>query len=156
VTIKRTRLRRGFTLIEVLLVIVIIAILAAIAIPNYMGHVKNAEIVRARTDIRAIQNSITIYNVEFRRFPADLAEIGEDGRVDPWGNPYRYLDLNSGAPGTSGKRRRDKKMNPINSDYDLYSVGPDGDSSPQLVSKKGRDDIVRANDGEFIGLASEY
>jgi general secretion pathway protein G len=47
-------------------------------------------------------------------------------------------------------------MNPINSDYDLYSVGPDGDSSPQLVSKKGRDDIVRANDGEFIGLASEY
>jgi general secretion pathway protein G len=156
VTIKRTRFRRGFTLIEVLLVIVIIAILAAIAIPNYMGHVKDAEIVRARTDIRAIQNSITIYNVEFRTFPPDLAEIGEDGRVDPWGNPYRYLDLNSGAPGTSGKRRRDKKMNPINSDYDLYSVGPDGDSSPQLVSKKGRDDIVRANDGEFIGLASEY
>ncbi len=153
---QRSSRRLGYTLIEVVLVLVIAGILAAIAVPNYMGHVRQAEVTKAIVDMRAIQNSITIYNVEFRTFPTDLAEIGEDGRLDPWGNPYRYLDLTSGTPGVNGKRRRDKSMNPINSDYDLYSMGPDGKSSPQLVSKKGRDDIVRANDGEFLGIAEEY
>ncbi len=153
---QRSSRRLGYTLIEVVLVLVIAGILAAIAVPNYMGHVRQAEVTKAIVDMRAIQNSITIYNVEFRTFPTDLAEIGEDGRLDPWGNPYRYLDLTSGAPGVNGTRRRDRSMNPINSDYDLYSMGPDGKSSPQLVSKKGRDDIVRANDGEFLGIAEEY
>ncbi len=153
---QRSSRRLGYTLIEVVLVLVIAGILAAVAIPNYMGHVKESEIMKATVDMRAIQNSITIYNVEFRTFPTDLAEIGEDGRLDPWGNPYRYLNLTSGTPGVNGKRRRDKSMNPINSDFDLYSMGPDGKSSPQLVSKKGRDDIVRANDGEFLGPAEEY
>jgi len=45
---------------------------------------------------------------------------------------------------------------PINTDFDLYSMGPDGRSAPPLTAKHSRDDIVRANDGAFIGLASDY
>jgi general secretion pathway protein G len=52
--------------------------------------------------------------------------------------------------------RKDRFLVPINSDYDLYSMGKDGKSSSPLTSKNGRDDIIRANDGAFIGLASDY
>ena len=45
---------------------------------------------------------------------------------------------------------------PINSDYDLYSVGPDGDSSPQLHNAVSRDDVIRARDGAFVGLAEDF
>ena len=45
---------------------------------------------------------------------------------------------------------------PINSSYDLFSQGKDGQSSPPLTASASRDDIVRANDGDFIGLASRY
>jgi general secretion pathway protein G len=52
--------------------------------------------------------------------------------------------------------RKDRNLVPINSDYDLYSVGPDGDSSLPLTAATSRDDIVRANDGRFIGKAEDY
>ena len=52
--------------------------------------------------------------------------------------------------------RKDKKLVPLNSDYDLYSMGPDGESKPPLTAKASKDDIVRANDGEFVGLAERY
>jgi general secretion pathway protein G len=45
---------------------------------------------------------------------------------------------------------------PINSDFDLYSVGRDGQSAPALTAKVSQDDIVRANNGGFVGLASDY
>ena len=47
-------------------------------------------------------------------------------------------------------------MVPVNSDYDLYSMGRDGKSNAPFTAKMSRDDIVRANDGQFVGLASEY
>ena len=52
--------------------------------------------------------------------------------------------------------RKDKFLVPINSDFDLYSMGKDGESVPPLTSKKRRDDIIRANDGQYIGLAEGY
>jgi general secretion pathway protein G len=55
-----------------------------------------------------------------------------------------------------GKVRRDRNMNPINTDYDLYSMGKDGDTSTELNSGKGRDDVIRALNGEFVGLASDF
>jgi general secretion pathway protein G len=52
--------------------------------------------------------------------------------------------------------RKDRFLVPINTDYDLYSMGKDGRSSPPLTAKASRDDIIRANDGAYIGLASNY
>ena len=60
------------------------------------------------------------------------------------------------APGLNGKRRRDKNANPVNSDFDLYSMGRDGLTVPQFAGKKARDDIVRANNGDFYGLAEKH
>jgi hypothetical protein len=50
----------------------------------------------------------------------------------------------------------DHSLVPINTDFDLYSMGPDGRNSPPLTAKHSRDDIVRANNGAFIGVASDY
>jgi general secretion pathway protein G len=52
--------------------------------------------------------------------------------------------------------RKDKNLHPLNSDFDLYSIGKDGESRQPLTAKWSRDDVVRANDGGFVGLASEY
>ena len=60
-----------------------------------------------------------------------------------------------GGPGAGGLRK-DGKLNPLNSDFDLFSLGKDGDSSGPLSAKASRDDIVRANDGAFIGLGEDY
>ena len=52
--------------------------------------------------------------------------------------------------------RRDKSTNPINTDFHLYSMGGDGATSRQLTSNTGRDDVVRANDGNYFGLGSNF
>lgn len=74
------------------------------------------------------------------------------GLIGRWGNPYEYLDLTLRV----GKSRRDGKLKPINSDFDLYSRGQDGDSKGNLDSKESLDDIVRAFDGHFINLDSKF
>jgi general secretion pathway protein G len=55
-----------------------------------------------------------------------------------------------------GQQRKDRNLVPINSDYDLYSMGPDGRSVSPLTAQASRDDIIRANDGGFVGKASDY
>jgi general secretion pathway protein G len=55
-----------------------------------------------------------------------------------------------------GQARKDHFLVPINSDYDLYSMGKDGDSVPPLGAQKSLDDVVRANDGGFVGLAANF
>ncbi len=76
------------------------------------------------------------------------------GKADPWGHPYEYFNLIT-AKG-NGQARKDKKLAPLNTDFDLYSVGPDGQTAASLVNKASRDDTVRARDGGFIGLASDF
>ena len=77
-----------------------------------------------------------------------------DGKLDPWGRPYEYL-LMASEKGKKGFRK-DKNLHPLNSDYDLYSCGRDGKSIPPLTAQQSRDDIVRANNGGFVGLATNY
>jgi general secretion pathway protein G len=74
--------------------------------------------------------------------------------LDPWGYLYQYLDLTT-AHG-NGQARKDHGPVPINTDFDLYSMGKDGASVSPLTARASRDDIVRANNGAFVGLASDY
>jgi general secretion pathway protein G len=139
------------------IVIAIIGVLAAIAIPNYITYRNKGQIVHAISEINSIQKAITDYRLRENELPDSLADISMDLIRDPWGRPYQYLRLDGGTtPGINGIRRRDKNANPVNSDYDLYSMGRDGKTTPQFTAKKARDDIVRANDGTYIGLAVDH
>jgi general secretion pathway protein G len=86
--------------------------------------------------------------------PDSLADLALDTAKDPWGHGYEYFNLiNSKGNGVA---RKDQKLSPLNSDFDLYSRGQDGDTAASLGNSKSRDDIVRARDGKFIGLAEEF
>ena len=86
--------------------------------------------------------------------PPSLVDVGRDGLLDPWNRPYRYLSF-TGLKG-KGAMRKDRFLVPLNAEYDLYSRGKDGKTRPPLNAKDSRDDIVRANDGGFVGLATNY
>jgi len=85
--------------------------------------------------------------------PPSLAAIDESGKRDPWGSPYQYTNLETAG---IAKARKNKNLVPINSDFDLWSNGKDGLSKLPLTTKVSRDDVILANDGRFIGLASTY
>ena len=95
-----------------------------------------------------------MYNIDNDKYPQSLAEVGYANRLDPWGSPYQYLNVQT-AKG-KGQLRKDRFVVPINTDYDLYSMGKDGKSVPPLTAKASRDDIIRANNGAYIDLASEF
>jgi general secretion pathway protein G len=146
---------RGYSLVELVIVVAIIAIVAAIAIPSYREMVYNAQVVSAIADIKQISNDITLYLASNGAYPTSLRDVGRDGKMDPWGRPYEYL-LIVGMKGKKGGVRKDKNLVPMNSDYDLYSCGRDGGTAPPITARMSRDDIVRANNGSFIGLASNH
>lgn len=145
---------RGFTAIEVMLVVAVIGILAAIALPAYQSYRDRTNTYKAVTDIQAIQALVYSYKLDNRTLPANLNQVGAGGMRDPWGNPYQYTNLED--INGNGQARKNKNLVPINSDFDLWSNGPDGSSVGPLTAQASRDDILRANDGRFVGPASEY
>ena len=163
--IKRKMSYYGFTFVELLVLIVIVGTLAAIAIPVGSNHIEKARIVRAIAEIRGLEKDITAYEVNNETLPDSLNDVGQGTLKDPWGNSYEYLKIagasvpargHGGGGSFMGQVRKDRFLVPVNSDYDLYSKGKDGKSQAPFSSSQGRDDIVRANDGGYVGLASEF
>ena len=150
----RLRAQCAFTLVEVMLVVAIVGVLTVVAIPTYQGYQDRARVARAKTDIVIIESTLERYYADHLAYPDSLAQAGVGGMLDPWGNPYQYLNIST-AKG-KGKLRKDHKLVPINSDFDLYSMGKDGKSQSPLTAKASRDDIIRANNGRFVGLAADY
>ena len=155
---NRNGSNRGFTLIEIMIVIAIIGTLSAIALPNYLKYKNNARIAVAVSDIRMIEKQIALFVFDNNgQLPNNLNQLPTIGIVnDPWGNPYRYLRINGGLPNAVGLARKDHFLIPVNSDYDLYSIGKDGLTQSAFTAAKSKDDIVRANDGGYVGLVSNY
>jgi general secretion pathway protein G len=148
------RAQGGVTLFELVLVVAILGILAAIAVPGYQRHMDQVKIVQAKTDIVAIESALERYFADHSAYPDTLAQAGMGGALDPWGNPYQYLNI--ATTKGKGQVRKDRNLVPLNSDYDLYSMGKDGKSQSPLTAKASRDDIIRANNGNFVGLAADY
>jgi general secretion pathway protein G len=125
---SRRRRQSGFTLIEIMVVVIIIGLLAAIVAPQVIGRVDDAQIEKARADIRNIESAMDLYRLDNFAYPSTEQGIdalvnkpndpnirnwnpgGYIGRTprDPWGNPYQYL--NPGSHGT----------------IDIYTLGADG------------------------------
>jgi len=146
--------RAGFTLLELFAVVAVIAALVTLAVPRIRDAQERAKVARAIGDIRAISADLDGQDT----LPETLAQIGRANLVDPWGAGYVYLKFpdDSKSKGPPAGARRDRFLVPINSTYDLYSMGKDGATTVALTARNSQDDVIRANDGGFIGLASRF
>ncbi len=142
--LRRLSSQRGFTLIEIMVVVVILGILVAIVAPNVIGKIDDAQITKVKTDLRAIESSLKFYRIDNFAYPT--TEQGLDALVtrpadpniknwsrggymdrlpeDPWGNAYLYLN-----PGTHGE-------------IDVYTLGKSGQpGGEELESDIGNWDL---------------
>jgi general secretion pathway protein G len=125
----RLRNRAGFTLIEIMVVIVILGLLAALVVPKLIGRTEEAKKTQTRVQIKSLQQALELFKLDNGFYPSTdqgldaLVRMPEGGRIpknyrkggyidrtpkDPWGNPYVYV-----SPGQRG-------------DYDISSYGADG------------------------------
>ncbi len=147
----------GLTLIELLITISIVATLAGIAAPIFGTYIDKARSQKAVSDIRTtLQAGVTLYEFSNDMLPVSLNDIDRGGILDPWGRTYEYLNFAAAGSGWIGMARKEFGVVPLNTDYDLYSLGKDGNSATPLTASMSRDDIIRANNGGYIGLASDY
>ncbi|MFB3894063.1 MAG: type II secretion system major pseudopilin GspG [Phycisphaerae bacterium] len=121
--------RRAFTLIELLLVMVILAILAALVIPRFTGQAEKARKKAAASDIASISLALNNFEVNCGRFPTTseglAALIAQPGGVTGWEGPY--LDPGKGIPKDPwGREYVYKQPGTHENDFDLYSTGPSG------------------------------
>jgi len=152
---------RAFTLIELLIVVGLIGTIAAIGVPIYMDSLDKARVGRAIGDIAAVSEEIALFWFDNGRYPTNLGEVGRGGMLDPYGEPYEYANIadnkkGKGKGGGGAGGRKDRFLVPVNSDFDLYSKGKDGDTVLPFTAPASHDDIVRAGNGGFIGLAEDF
>lgn len=143
-------------MLEVLTVLAIIGILVAIAIPVFSGYRESALIKRCCIELVELELEISAYQLENGEFPPELTDMDPTPRLDPWGQTYRYLRIEGSNINGKGPLRKDKGDNPLNTDYDLYSIGKDGKTKLPFTAKDALDDVVRAHNGAYIGLADEH
>jgi general secretion pathway protein G len=146
------RRQRGVTRIELMATLAAALLVASIAIPAFTGYVERSRVSRAVSDIGTTSLQLHRWQRDNGALPATLAEVGLSG-TDPWGRPYVYVRV---AGANKSQLRKDGDMAPINTDFDLYSMGADGETAAPLPAQKSRDDVVRAADGSYIGLAINY
>ncbi|MBV6274012.1 type II secretion system major pseudopilin GspG [Alcaligenaceae bacterium CGII-47] len=116
----RPAAQRGFSLIEIMVVVVIMGVLAALIVPNVMDRPDQARVIAARQDVGAIMQALKLYRLDHGRYPSNEQGLGAlvSGQgtgsgymdrmpVDPWGTPYQYLN-----PGVHGE-------------IDVFSLGAD-------------------------------
>ncbi|MFT4515754.1 MAG: general secretion pathway protein G [Planctomycetota bacterium] len=223
-----------------MIVVAILAIIASIGVPQYVGALRTARVGKAKHELVTISQAIDSYTAtNSGQQPLSLYQVGFGGKRDPWGVPYCYLNYSDGTgdgldwaiaagivdpsafaplgeaggggdggPGgpqgvqrvidsvqldymqlgvkigrtidlseqsvieqsvmtngnfsffsgvpTETTRRVDRYMFPLNTDYDLFSLGPDHQTAASLGESVGMDDVIRANNGGFFGLASNY
>jgi general secretion pathway protein G len=122
------------------------------AVPAFNGYVERSRVASAVSDIGTISLQLYRWQRDKSGLPESLAEAGLAG-TDPWGRPYVYVRA---ADAGRARLRKDRALAPVNTDFDLYSLGPDGVTALPLPAPPSRDDVVRAGDGAYIGLGVNY
>ena len=145
---------RAFTIIEFGLVLIIFGLVFGTVTPAIYHHVESAKSVNTTGELQEIEKDIAQFLKDNDRYPDSLDELYNPVPLDPWGNPYQYLNIVNNP--STGKLRKDRNLVPINSDYDLYSMGPDGQSVSPLTADPSKDDIVRGRNGKYFGLATDF
>ncbi len=147
---------KAWTLFETVIAAAVLGTLMAVSIPIYTNVLNKARIISAITDIAEVSRDLEDYLQDNGTLPETLDDIRPNFQ-DPWGRPYEYLPvLGMAQQEVEEKWRKDRFQVPLNTDFDLYSKGKDGDSNAPLTDSKSYDDVVRANNGDYIGLASKY
>jgi general secretion pathway protein G len=143
----------GWTLIELMMVTVLIGILSAVALPIYGKYRNQARVASSGQQIIVMSTLIKSWAIDHGEFPPDLATVGIHDAVDPWGRPYVYYNVDANGKGGA---RKDRALNPLNTDFDLYSIGLDGKTKSQVSHKDSLDDVIRARNGAFNGKAEAF
>ena len=132
------------------------------AAPTLQRAREMAEVSAAMAEIRIMSSELLLYvEINFAP-PPSLAAIDRASLLDPWGSPYYYLAIagqggnGGGGSGGGGQVRKNKFLVPLNTDFDLYSAGPDGETRAPLTAKVSKDDVLRALDGGFFGIAEDF
>lgn len=156
--------QKGFTLIEMLITMAIVSVITMIASSTYKDYIETTNISLAKTQIKTLSLVIDDFYLENGYYPSGLEDVDNSNLLDPWGNKYIFLNFHN-SPNADftgghhhmatniGSARKDHNLVPLNSNYDLYSKGKDGQSKPPLTVKVSKDDVIYANDGAFVGLA---
>ncbi|WP_139800808.1 prepilin-type N-terminal cleavage/methylation domain-containing protein [Geothermobacter hydrogeniphilus] len=142
---------QGFTLVELVLILAIIGTLSVIAIPQFHKFADRAKVSRAMAEIRNLEKDIVSFALDNVSYPNSLNDINRGGMKDPWGNPYQYANLAGGTP-----PRQSMFFADLNTDFDLYSIGPDGVSQQVISDPASLDDVVRAGDGSWVGRGETF
>src|SRR5260221_12787574 len=116
--------QRGFSILEMAIVLAIAGTLIAVTGPRLQGCIDRNRVAEAVVEIGEMSTKIRQYEVSKAMLPDTLADVNYGGRVDPWNQPYEYVNLRTSP--ASVKARKDKNLKPLNYDYDLYSIGPGG------------------------------
>ena len=132
----------------------VIAVLAALGIPRYAEYRERIRVEQAVADVLAMSAQIMNYAIDNHAQPDSLAEVRSGQQAGPLGQTLCVHQPDHGHG--HGSARKDKNTNPLNSDFDLYSVGKDGDSKLPLSPKVSWDDVIRARDGRFVGLGKDF
>lgn len=141
----------GFTLLELMFAVAIAAVLAVIVISQFSKFVEKSKVGSATADISLMQAEIERYR---SRNNGVLPEALPSNQLDPWHRPYIYTKL-EGVKG-KGSARKDHALNPLNRDYDLFSAGKNGVYKTQVSQKDSLDDVIRARNGAYVGLAEDF
>lgn len=136
----------GFTMIELLVVVAVLGILAMLSIPTYNEFVSRAKNGRAKQEVRLLEREIIDYFMQTESLPLTLGEIRRGDLKDPWGNLYVY----------SRTPIRNRFGANLNSDFDIFSMGKDGNTDPVVSSAAGKDDLVRGADGAFLSSGADW
>jgi general secretion pathway protein G len=136
--------------------VAIIGLLTAIALPTYSAIIERQKVGKAAVDLLDIAMLVGRFRSHRFTLPETLDDLGQDLPKDPWGRDYQFLNFSSPAPGVQGMIRKDHNLHPLNTAFDLYSLGKDGQSRPPLTAKASHDDVIYARDGGFVGLAEDY